>query len=191
MLTNKDNLNHTVANLRIPFLSKLFFSLKKLFQLILRHCSQPLSSLLNCFLLTSLFKDITHIFFVSKIADTFSSYNIARPFSGDKLIKQTQVEWLTAVINECSNAILFSFTFLMVVIMMVVMLVTMLMFMLVFMMVVMMLMLVVIFFIMMMFIFFLPITLSFDFLYPTSRSSNSIPIKLFSIDDFIQIYITI
>ena len=45
--------------------------------------------------------------------------------------------------------------------------------------------------IMMMFIFFLPITLSFDFLYPTSRSSNSIPIKLFSIDDFIQIYITI
>ena len=64
MLTNKDNLNHTVANLRIPFLSKLFFSLKKLFQLILRHCSQPLSSLLNSFLLTSLFKDI-HISFSS------------------------------------------------------------------------------------------------------------------------------
>ena len=173
MLTDEDNLDHAVAYLWVPFLSELLLASQQLVQLVFLHSGAPLSSLLHSLLLTCLLEDIAHVLLVGEVADTLGTHDITRPFSSDKLVKQSEVEWLAAVIDEGSDTIFLCLAFLMVVIMMVV--VMMVMFVVVVIVVVMMmlvlivlLIVIVVIVVVMLFLFFLlAVALSFDFLNPS------------------------
>ena len=143
VLTDEYELDHAVAHLLIPFLLQLWIVLAQFIELVLRHGGEPLSCLLHRLLLTCLLKYIAHISFVREVADTLGSYHIARPFSGYKLIKQAEVEWLAAIIYEGADAVFLHFATLMFMVVIMVMMVVVMMFMLI-MVVMMMLMFVVI-----------------------------------------------
>ena len=170
VLTDEYELDHTVAHLLIPFLLQLWIVLAQFIELVLRHGGEPLSCLLHRLLLTCLLKYIAHISFVREVADTLGTYHIARPFSGYKLIKQAEVEWLAAIIYECSDAVFLHFATLM---FMVVVMVVVMMFMLIMVVVMMLMFIVVIIVVMVVLVLFLLlvffIALSLNLLNPARR----------------------
>ena len=173
VLTDEYELDHAVAHLLIPFLLQLWIVLAQFIELVLRHGGEPLSCLLHRLLLTCLLKYIAHISFVREVADTLGTYHIARPFSGYKLIKQAEVEWLAAIIYEGSDAVFLHFATLMFMFMVVVMVVMVMMFMLIMVVVMMLMFIVVIIVVMVVLVLFLLlvlfIALSLNLLNPARR----------------------
>ena len=183
MLTYEYNLDHTVTKFLIPFLLELWIVLAQFCELVGWHCCEPLTSLLDSLLLTSLLENIAHVWFISKIADTLGTNDVTRPFSCNKLIEETQVECLAAIIYEGSDTIFLNFATFVVMVMIVMMVVVvtmfmilvivmvMLMFVIVFIMMVMLVLVIVfIMMVMMLMLFFIMVLFSasfrFDFLNP-------------------------
>lgn len=139
------------------------------FGIVASHCP----ACFTVFLLTCLLEDIAHVLLVGEVADTLGTHDITRPFSSDKLVKQSEVEWLAAVIDEGSDTIFLCLAFLMVVIMMVVVMMVMFVFvvivvvMMMLVLIVLLIVLVVIVVVMLFLFFLLAVALSFDFLNPS------------------------
>jgi hypothetical protein len=129
VLTDEYNLDHTVTKFLIPFLLELRIVLAQFCELVGWHCCEPLTSLLDSLLLTCLLENIAHVWFISKIAYTLGTNDVTRPFSCNKLIEETQVECLAAIIYEGSDTIFLNLATFVVMVMIVMMMVVMTMFM--------------------------------------------------------------
>jgi hypothetical protein len=129
VLTDEYNLDHTVTKFLIPFLFKLRIVLAQFCELVGWHCCEPLTCLLDSLLLTSLLENIAHVWFISKIADTLGTNDVTRPFSCNKLIEESQVECLAAIIYEGSDTIFLNLATFVIMVMIVMMVVVVTMFM--------------------------------------------------------------
>ena len=124
-------------------------------------------------LFACLFEDVTNIRFVLEPANTFRPNDIRRPVSGNKLIKKTQVEGITTIVDECTDTILLSFTFVMVVMMVV------------------MAMMMFVFFIVIVVIIIIFFMMSFYLMNPCSRRCHIIKVEHFCVENSVKVYITV
>ena len=130
MLTDEYDFYHAVAQFLIPFLLQLWVIHQDLGEFVFRHGSQPLASLLHCFLLASLFEYVAHVALIIEIADSLGANHVSRPFSCYEIIEETQVERFATIVNEGADSVFLNFSAFMIMVM-VVMMVMMMMFMLV------------------------------------------------------------
>ena len=140
MLADEDEFLHTVAELVIPITTEAWILLHELLEFVLGHSGVPLAGIADADLFAGLFKDVAGILFVVEVADAFGTDDALGPFAGYELVEESEVKRTATIIDVGSDAVFFSFAFI-VVVMMVVMLVTMMVLML---MMVMMLMLIVV-----------------------------------------------
>ena len=89
MLTDKYEFLHAVAELIVPVATETWIPVHKLLKFVFGHRGIPLASVTNAHLFAGLFKDITGVLLVLKIADTLGADNAFWPFSGHKLIEET------------------------------------------------------------------------------------------------------
>ena len=158
MLTDEYDFYHAVAQFLIPFLLQLWIIHQDLGELVFRHGSQPLTSLLYSLLLASLFEHVAHVALIIEIADSLGANHVSRPFSCYEIIEETQVERFAAIVNEGADSVFLNFSAFMIMIM-VVMMVMMMMFMLVMLVV----MVIVVMMMMLMFVFLVMIVMMFMF----------------------------
>ena len=130
MLTDEYDFYHAVAQFLIPFLLQLWVIHQDLGEFVFRHGSQPLASLLHCFLLASLFEYVAHVALIIEIADSLGANHVSRPFPCYEIIEETQVERFATIVNEGADSVFLNFSAFMIMVM-VVMMVMMMMFMLV------------------------------------------------------------
>ena len=157
MLTDEYDFYHAVAQFLIPFLLQLWVIHQDLGEFVFRHGSQPLTSLLYCLLLASLFEHVAHVALIIEIADSLGANHVSRPFSCYEIIEETQVERLATVVDKCTDSVFLNFSAFMIMVMVVVMMVMMMMLMLV--MIVVMVMLIVVMMMMLMFVFLVMIVM--------------------------------
>ena len=149
VLANEDELLHAVTILFVPISLEAWILSHELLQLILRHCGVPLAGITDAHLFAGLLEDVACILFILEVADAFGADDAFGPFASHKLVKQSEVEGTTAVVDVGSDAV---FLGLALIVVMVVMLVAMMVLMMVFIVIVMMFMLMMMVVVMMMFV---------------------------------------
>ena len=147
MLTDEYDFYHAVAQFLIPFLLQLWVIHQDLGEFVFRHGSQPLASLLHCFLLASLFEHVAHVALIIEIADSLGANHVSRPFPCYEIIEETQVERLATIVNEGADSIFLNFSAFMIMVMVVMMVMMM------FMLVMIVVMVIVVMMMMLMFVF--------------------------------------
>ena len=200
VLADKHEFLHAVAVGFIPVATQGCILLHHALKLVFGHGSVEITSIFECFLLTSLFEEAAHVGVVGEIANAFCTNDVFRPFACHKLIEFAQIESRSAIVNEGADTVFFSFALIMG--MMVMMMVVAMMFVffiivVIVMVVMVMLMFVIIIIVVMivmvvMFFFVVVIIVAFlNLLNPSGRSSHFFKVEKASVQNFVEINVAI
>ena len=194
VLSDENYLLHTVTILLVPIALKCDIHFKLSAQFVLGHCREPLSDILQGKLTSSLFEQITDIRLILKPAHAFGTNNLRRPTLINKEIKFVDIKGRTAIINPSGNAVFLRLAFIIVVMMVVMMMFLLMMMIFIFVMmlvfVMMMFILVVVMFVLIVILIGCRSTLLY-FLYPSGRGRYILIIKRTSVNNLVQIHISI
>ena len=193
MLADEYELDHAVAHCVVPFFLQLWVVFQEFVELFLGHCGEPLACLLHRFLLSCLLEYVAHVSLVGEIADALGTHYVTGPFAGHKLVEESQVERLAAVIYKGADAVflhLASFVIVVMVVMMVVVLMLMMMFVLVMMLIVLVMMLIV-FVVVIIVVVLMFLSLCLNLLNPACGGGYFLKVELMGVDDEVEVYVAV
>lgn len=176
ILANENEFYHTVAVFVVPVAEYRGVLLHQFAQFVFGRGGVPVSGLCKFFLRTGLFENIGHVGVVAEIENTLCTYYVRGPFRVDEVVEAVDVEWLTAIINICLNAVFLYFAFAVVVMVVAVVIVMFVV------MVVLMFMLVVV---------IIVIVVALDSVYPCGRCSNLVEVEHAGVENFRQVYVAV
>ena len=111
VLTDEDNLLHTIAIDLVPIAAKVGIALQHHFEFALGHGSEPTAGIANGGLTTSLLEDVADVLFVGKIANALGTDDVLWPTTCHEVVEETEDDGLAGIIDVGSDAIFFGFSF--------------------------------------------------------------------------------
>ena len=110
MLTDKNNLLHTVTIFIVPITQQARFPAHHFHQFFFRCCGIPQTCFFQFLLHTGLFKKERHVRVIAKVTYPLSTDNITAPFGSNKMVELMNIERRTTIVNKSTDAIFLHFT---------------------------------------------------------------------------------